>query len=260
MRIALGIEYAGNDFLGWQIQPHARSVQGCVETALSKVANHPVSVVCAGRTDTGVHALTQIIHTDVIAQRSMCSWVLGTNTHLPQDVSILWAQPVDSHFHARFSALARHYRYVILNRTVRSALSTKKVTWERRLLEVEQMQAACLYLIGTHDFSSYRALSCQAKNPIRTISRLEVFRVNDYVILEISANAFLHHMVRNIAGVLIEVGYGKHSPEWARLVLDARDRTVGGVTAPASGLYFCGVDYPAPYVFPKLKSNKTFIV
>ncbi len=252
MRIALGIEYAGADFFGWQFQPHARNVQGCVEAALSKVANHPVKVVCAGRTDTGVHALGQVVHADVTAQRSISSWVLGTNANLPSDVSVLWAQPVDENFHARFSARARHYRYVILNRRTRPALLAKRVTWEYKPLEVERMQVASHYLIGTHDFSSYRAVACQAKNPVRTVSRLTVSRVDEQVIIEISANAFLHHMVRNIAGVLMTIGRGEQPPQWARTVLEAQDRTMGGVTAPPGGLYYCGVDYPAPYQFPKM--------
>lgn len=250
MKIALGIEYAGNNFCGWQMQQHAPSVQACVEAALSKIANHPVKVICAGRTDTGVHALGQVIHADVMAQRSMRSWILGTSANLPQDVSVLWAQPVDENFHARFSARARHYRYVILNRLTRPALLTKRVAWEYRPLDVERMQAGGNYLLGTHDFSSYRAVACQAKTPIRTVLRLGVSRVNDHVIIEISANAFLHHMVRNIAGVLMTIGSGEQAPEWARTILDARDRKVGGVTAPPDGLYLCGVDYPEPYVFP----------
>jgi len=251
MRIALGIEYAGNDFFGWQIQPHARSVQGCVEAALSKIANHPVTVVCAGRTDTGVHAYGQVIHADVAVQRTLRSWRLGTNSILPDDVSVLWVQEVDNNFHARFSAQARHYRYVILNRPTRPALLAKRVTWEHNSLEVERMQVAANYLLGTYDFSSYRAYACQAKNPVRTISRLAISRIGERVIIDISANAFLHHMVRNIAGVLMTIGCGKKSPEWARTVLEARDRKVGGITAPATGLYFCGVDYPSPYLFPK---------
>ncbi len=252
MRIALGIEYAGNDFFGWQIQPHARSVQGCVEAALSKVANHPVTVVCAGRTDTGVHALGQVVHADVTAQRTTRSWCLGTNTNLPQDISILWTKEVDEHFHARFSAQVRHYRYVILNRLSRPALLAKRVTWEyRRTLDIGRMQAASHYLLGTHDFSSYRATACQAKSPVRTILRLIVYKSSEKVIIEISANAFLHHMVRNIAGVLMTIGSGEQPPEWARTVLEARDRKAGDITASAAGLYFCHVDYPAPYIFPK---------
>jgi len=251
MRIALGIEYAGNNFFGWQIQPHAPSVQACVEAALSKVANHCVKVVCAGRTDTGVHALGQVIHADVTAQRSIRSWIFGTNANLPEDVSVLWAQMVDDNFHARFSAQLRHYRYIILNRPTRPALLSKRVAWEYRPLNIEHMQAGGNYLLGTHDFSSYRATACQAKTPVRTISRLKVYRVNEYVIIEISANAFLHHMVRNIAGVLMTIGYGEQTAEWARTILEARNRTLGGVTAPADGLYLSAVDYPEPYVFPK---------
>jgi len=255
MRIALGIEYAGNNFAGWQIQSNARSVQECVEMALSKVANHPVKVTCAGRTDTGVHALGQVIHTDVTAQRTMHSWVFGANANLSKDISVLWAIPVDDNFHARFSALTRHYRYIILNRGTRPALLAKKVTWNYKPLEVEWMQTAANYLLGTHDFSSYRAVACQAKNPTRTILHLNISRSNERILLDISANAFLHHMVRNIAGVLMTIGSGEQSPEWARTVLNARDRTMGGITAPADGLYLCGVDYPKPYIFPKVTFN-----
>jgi tRNA pseudouridine38-40 synthase len=251
MRIALGVEYNGTDFFGWQFQSHARSVQGEVEMALSKVANHPVTVICAGRTDTGVHAIGQVIHADVTAERSMRSWVLGTNANLPKDVSLKWAQAVDDNFHARFSAQARHYRYIILNRPTRPALLTQQMTWERRNLDIERMQPAGNYLMGTHDFSSYRAVSCQAKTPVRTVSRLIVSRLGERVMIDISANAFLHHMVRNIVGVLITIGAGEKPPEWAYTVLEAQDRRVGGVTAPAAGLYFGGVDYPPPYQFPK---------
>jgi tRNA pseudouridine38-40 synthase len=258
MRIALGIEYLGSDFFGWQYQPHARSVQACVETALSKVANHPVKVICAGRTDTGVHALGQVIHADITVQRTMRSWRLGTNTHLPNDVSVLWVQSVEENFHARFSALARYYRYVILNRPSRPAVLLKKTTWAFKKLDIEAMQTAGNYLLGKHDFSSYRAVSCQAKTPIRTISYLNVSRINELVIIDISANAFLHHMVRNIAGVLMNIGYGEQPPEWAKIILDARDRTKGGVTAPPDGLYLCAVDYPSPYVFPKVNLNSLF--
>lgn len=243
MRIALGIEYAGTNYCGWQIQNHAPSVQACVEAALSKVANHPIKVICAGRTDTGVHALEQVVHADVTAERSMRSWVLGANANLPADISILWAKLVDENFHARFSAIARHYRYVILNRFTRPALLNNRVTWEHRNLDISRMQAAANYLIGTHDFSSYRAIACQAKSPIRTISALKVARKGEEITIDISANGFLHHMVRNIAGVLMTIGCGEQTPEWAKTILDARDRTKGGVTAPAAGLYFCRVDY-----------------
>ncbi|ALG67359.1 tRNA pseudouridine(38-40) synthase TruA [Beggiatoa leptomitoformis] len=252
MRIALGVEYNGAEFCGWQIQEAGvRTVQGCVEHALSIVANHPVTAICAGRTDKGVHALSQVIHINVTAERTMRSWILGTNVNMPNDIGILWAQPVDDHFHARFSALGRYYRYVILNRTVRPALLINKVAWDYRPLDIERMQAGGDYLLGTHDFTSYRAVGCQAKNPVRTIKYLTIKRQQDYVIIEICANAFLHHMVRNIAGVLIAIGCSEQSPEWAKQVLDACDRTAGGVTAPASGLYFQGVIYPEAYQFPQ---------
>lgn len=259
MRIALGIEYAGNNFAGWQIQSNVRSVQQCVETALSKVANHTVKVTCAGRTDTGVHALEQIVHADVTAQRTMRSWVFGANANLSKDISILWATPVANTFHARFSALARHYRYIIVNRPIRSALLTKKVTWYYKHLEIEPMQTASKYLLGTHDFSSYRAVACQAKSPVRTISHLNVSRCADRVIIDISANAFLHHMVRNIAGVLMTIGCDERPPEWAHTVLEARNRTLGGVTALADGLYFCKIDYPEIYTLPKISDVRPLI-
>lgn len=243
MRIALGIEYAGTNYCGWQIQDHAPSVQACVEAALSKVANHSVKVICAGRTDTGVHALEQVVHADVTAERNMRSWVLGTNANLPADISILWAKLVDENFHARFSAIARHYRYVIVNRFTRPALLVNRVTWEHRDLNISRMQEAANYLIGTHDFTSYRAIACQAKSPIRTISALNVARQAEEITIYISANGFLHHMVRNIAGVLMTIGCGEQAPEWAKTILEARDRKKGGVTAPAAGLYFCRVDY-----------------
>ncbi len=256
MRIALGVEYDGTDFCGWQIQTGVRTVQECVEKALSKVADHPLRVICAGRTDTGVHALGQVIHMNVTAQRSMHSWVFGANTNLPKDVAVLWAQAVNDEFHARFSARARHYRYIIFNRAVRPAVWADKASWEyRQPLDVERMRTAAQFLIGEHDFSSYRARSCQAKSPVRTVSRLTVRSEGAQVILEISANAFLQHMVRNIAGVLMAIGCGKQEPEWARTVLEARDRIAGGVTAPPQGLYLCGVDYPAPFSFNHHTSN-----
>ncbi len=251
MRIALGIEYAGDKFSGWQIQHGVPTVQACVESALSIVANHPVTVNCAGRTDRGVHALMQVIHADVNVERTMRSWIFGGNTNLPNEISILWAQAVDDQFHARFSAQKRYYRYLILNRYTRPAVSSHKITWVYKALDVDLMQMAGQYLLGTHDFSSYRAVACQAKSPIRTVTDLTVRRQQDKIIIDIAANGFLHHMVRNIVGILITIGSGEQAPIWAKTVLDARDRTQGGVTAPAHGLYFCGVDYPSSYQFPK---------
>ena len=243
MRIACAVEYDGSGFCGWQRQDHARSVQADVEAALSKVADHEVRVVCAGRTDSGVHASWQIIHFDTRAERSERSWLLGTNANLPDDAGLLWVREVDDDFHARFSAQARRYRYVIFNREVPSALLHRRATWVHQELDVSRMQEAALYLLGEHDFSSFRALACQAKSPVRTIYRLDIKRSGAYLYLDVEANAFLHHMVRNIAGALLAVGRGVQNSQWIRDVLDKRDRTQGGVTAPASGLYLVGVRY-----------------
>jgi tRNA pseudouridine38-40 synthase len=244
MRIALGIEYDGTDFCGWQVQNGTRTVQGAVEAALSKVANHPVQVVCAGRTDAGVHAVGQVVHFDSDAPRSMRSWLLGANSNLPRDVGVTWAQAVDSEFSARFAATARSYRYVILNRMTRPAVLRDRVCWQHRPLDEGLMQSAARHLLGEHDFSSFRALACQARHPVRTIHRLEVARSGDFIHIDVTANAFLHHMVRNIAGVLMTVGEGEKPVEWTAELLAARDRTVGGVTAPAGGLYLVAVEYP----------------
>lgn len=250
MKLALGVEYCGTQFFGWQRQRDVRTVQQVIEEALSSIANHPVASVCAGRTDTGVHAVQQVIHFETQAARELHSWVLGSNVTLPDDVSVLWARRVDDDFHARFSAHARMYQYLIMDRMSRPGLLTGKVTWVRRSLNVEKMQEAANYLIGEHDFTSYRAVACQARSPIRTINKLDLVRQNGLVIMNIRANAYLHHMVRNIAGVLITIGNGEEQPEWAKKVLDARDRTKGGVTAPPNGLYLLNVEYPEKYNLP----------
>jgi len=244
MRIALGIEYRGTHFQGWQRLREGRNVQSCVESAIAQVANHDVTTACAGRTDSGVHARYQVVHFDTEAEREMHGWVLGCNAHLPEDVSVLWAQPVDERFHARVSATARIYHYCILNRAARPGLLHGLVTWECRPLDVTCMQAAAKPLVGEHDFSGYRALSCQSKSPIRDVRRLEINCRDDRIVIGIEANAFLHHMVRNIAGVLIMIGMGKAEPDWSAEILAGRDRTAGGVTAPAAGLYLVGVEYP----------------
>jgi len=251
MRIALGIEYDGSAFNGWQQQPGVRTVQNCVEQALSKVAAHPVAIICAGRTDAGVHASGQVVHFDTHAERSLRAWTLGTNTELPADVNVRWAQAVDDSFHARFSARARHYRYVILNRSVRSALYRTRASWEPRPLDITCMNAAAQHLLGEHDFSAYRAQQCQSKSPVRVMQRLEVQRHDDFLHIEVRANAFLHHMVRNIAGVLMTIGRGEREPDWAREVLETRDRRLGGVTAPAQGLYLLAVEYPQEFGLPQ---------
>lgn len=249
-RIALGIEYDGSAFSGWQSQAHARGVQSVVQDALSAVADHPVEVVAAGRTDAGVHATMQVVHFDSCAQRSERGWVRGATTHLPIEVSALWAREVPEAFHARYSALARRYRYLILNRTARPALAAARVCWIRDVLDEARMQAGARHLIGEHDFSSFRAAECQARTPMRRVHEITVERRGEYVVLNVLANAFLHHMVRNIAGVLIAIGTGKRPPDWAAEVLAARDRRQGGVTAVASGLYLAGVLYAPSLQLP----------
>ncbi|MCO6414029.1 MAG: tRNA pseudouridine(38-40) synthase TruA [Thiogranum sp.] len=244
MRYACGVEYDGSGFSGWQSQPHARSVQADVEAALSRVADHQVTVCCAGRTDAGVHATAQVIHFESDARRSSRSWVLGTNANLRHDARLLWIREVEDGFHARFSALARSYRYVILNRDVPSALMRQRAAWTHRPLDENHMREGAKYLLGEKDFSSFRAMACQARSPVRTILRLDIIRTGNYLYLDVEANAFLHHMVRNIAGVLMAVGRGDRQPEWVQDILDKRDRTQGGVTAPPQGLYLVGVRYP----------------
>ncbi|MEN8167915.1 MAG: tRNA pseudouridine(38-40) synthase TruA, partial [Pseudomonadota bacterium] len=247
MKIALGVEYDGSEFHGWQYQGDVRSVQECLEAALSRVADHPVTVICAGRTDTGVHATGQVVHFETTAFRPPRSWILGSNANLPGDVSIAWAHEMPEGFHARFSAVGRHYRYQILNRRTRSALWRGRATWIHHSLDEMAMHRAAQQLVGTHDFSSYRALACQAKHPLRTIHSLNVSRQGEMVIIEVHANAFLHHMVRNIAGVLIAIGKGEQGEFWSREILELRHRTKGGVTAPPQGLYLTRVEYPQEY-------------
>jgi len=250
-RIAMAVEYSGHNYNGWQIQPHSPSVQAVVETAVSKVADEAVHSYCAGRTDTGVHGLGQVIHFDTQAVREERAWVLGSNANLPKDVAVRWARVVDDEFHARFSALTRRYRYIILNRKVRPAINANNVSWDYRPLDEMLMRKAATHLIGEHDFSSYRALACQAKSPVRDIRTLEITRHGDLISIDIEANGFLHHMVRNIAGVLMAIGAGEQPVTWSKTVLDYRDRTLGGVTAPPHGLYLTAVSYPDKYQFPR---------
>lgn len=250
MRIALGIEYDGSHFSGWQRQAHAVGVQQVLEEALSKVADHSVEVVCAGRTDAGVHATAQVVHFDTEAERSPRAWVLGTTCNLPAEVCVNWAQPVSPEFHARFSATGRRYRYVILNRPVRPALLHERVCWEHWPLDAARMAEAAACLLGEHDFSSFRAQGCQARHPRREIYALDIQRHGEFIYLDIAANAFLHHMVRNVAGTLMAVGRGDRSVGWVAEVLAARDRTAGGATAPAAGLYLVDVRYPERFGLP----------
>jgi len=250
MRIAAVLEYDGSGFSGWQRQEHAPSVQAAVERALSAVADEPVSVFTAGRTDAGVHALAQVVHFDTNAHRSPYAWVRGANSNLPDTVALLWAVEVPDEFHARFSATGRRYRYVILNRAMRPAVQARRVAHEYRPLEIVRMQAAASLLTGKHDFSSFRAMQCQAKSPVRELRRLDVCREGDLVTITAEANGFLHHMVRNLAGVLMTIGAGEREPGWAREVLEARDRTVGGITAAPEGLFLELITYPERFGIP----------
>jgi tRNA pseudouridine38-40 synthase len=249
-RIALGIEYDGSAYAGWQAQTHASGVQTAVEAAVSFVADQPTKVICAGRTDTGVHACMQVVHFDAIVTRDERAWVMGANTNLAESISVLWAREVSDDFHARFGALTRSYRYVILNRKPRPSLLHERVCWMREPLDAERMHIAAQALVGTHDFSSYRAAECQSPTPIRKLQRIQVTRINEYVVIDVTANAFLHHMVRNIAGVLIAVGRGRQGINWPAELLQIRDRAQGGVTASASGLYLFAVSYPAQFAVP----------
>ncbi len=244
MRIALGIEYDGTDFLGWQRLSHGPSIQAAVERALSRVADEPIAVTCAGRTDSGVHAYCQVVHFDTHALRTPRAWTLGACSNLPREVAVLWAQPVADDFHARFDARARRYRYTILNRPVRAALDARRVTWERLPLDAHMMHDAAQALLGENDFSAFRAISCQARHARRNVQEIRVWREGQQVLIEVQANAFLHHMVRNIVGSLLPVGRGEMPAAWLAELLAARKRDLAGPTAPASGLAFVGPRYP----------------
>lgn len=254
MKIALGIEYNGRNYYGWQKQSISPTIQESIEAALSTIADESIRVHCAGRTDTGVHAIQQVIHFETSSVRDTHAWVLGTNSILPKDISVTWALNSDDDFHARFSAEQRTYQYLILNRPARPAIFNGLVSWEGRPLDFGNMKQASSCFIGQHDFTSYRAVACQANTPIRTIHNLEVDRLEDWIVITLTANAFLHHMVRNIAGVLMAIGLGKKEVNWAAEVLAAKDRTAGGVTAPPDGLYLVNIQYPARYSIPDAKS------
>jgi tRNA pseudouridine38-40 synthase len=250
LRIALGIEYDGTDFFGWQRLKDGNSIQGTVESALSFVADESVEVICAGRTDAGVHAHCQVVHFDTKAQRSERGWTLGANSRLPASIAVRWAKPVAGDFHARFGARARRYRYLILNRAVRPALQARYVTWERRALDAAAMHEAAQALVGEHDFSAFRTVACQARSPTRCVHAIAIVRDGEQVVIEIQANAFLHHMVRNIVGSLLPIGRGDEPSAWIAQLLAGRDRAVAGPTAPAQGLVFLGPLYPPEYGLP----------
>ena len=255
MRIALGIEYAGDVFCGWQSQPSGCGVQDALERALGQIAGEPITTIAAGRTDAGVHATAQIVHFDTTKERPVTAWVRGVNTLLPKDAGILWAQPVVGDFHARFVATARHYTYLLLARPERPALNARRVGWYHAPLDVDAMRVAAVHLAGTHDFSAFRAAECQAKSPVKTLTRIDVGTQGSLIRFDFSADAFLHHMLRNIVGSIVYVGAGKHPPAWIGELLVARDRTRAAPTFAPDGLYLAGADYPARFALPATKRD-----
>ncbi len=250
MRYAARIEYDGSRFCGWQRQVGVATVQESLELALGKVANEKIVVHTAGRTDTGVHATSQFVHFDTDCQRDLYNWSRGVNTQLPVGVAMTWISPVKAAFHARFSAEKRHYRYIILNRTMKPSYLAGKVSWFYRPLELAAMQRAAEPLLGTHDFSAYRAASCQSQQPVKTLFKLDIQQQEKWIWMDVVADGFLHHMVRNLAGVLTTIGSGEADVSWARQVLDLKDRTKGGITATPDGLYLTHVDYAPQFGLP----------
>jgi len=249
-RLALGLEYHGGAYCGWQQQSAAASVQQALQQALSRVADEPIDVICAGRTDAGVHAREQVVHFDTHAQRTARAWLLGGNRWLPRDISLRWVQAVPQDFHARFSALGRSYRYLILNRVTRSALADGRALVVYPALDVAAMQAGAQWLIGEHDFSAFRSSECQARSPVRQLRSLRVTRSGERIAIDVAANAFLHHMVRNIVGLLLVIGQQRAAPERAREQLESRERSSGEATAAAHGLYLWRVDYATQFGLP----------
>jgi tRNA pseudouridine38-40 synthase len=250
MRFALGVEYDGSAFHGWQKQPAGATVQDALEAALQQIAGMPVNVVCAGRTDAGVHATAQVVHFDTLAERPLSAWVRGVNTFLPAAVSVRWAQPVTDEFHARFSAYGRCYRYLLINRAQRTGLWHGRAGWYHHPLDVEAMRQAAALLLGEHDFSAFRAAACQAKSPLKTMRQAAVRRCGEMIVFDFEAGAFLQHMVRNLVGSLVYVGQGKHPPEWMGELLAARERRLAAPTFSAAGLYLVGVKYEPHWQLP----------
>jgi len=259
MRIALGIEYDGTAYYGWQRQKEVISVQEELEKALSIIANHPITVNCAGRTDAGVHGTGQVVHFDTTADRKDVAWTLGVNANLPSDIAVRWVKHVDSSFHARFSATARRYRYIIYNGQFRPGILNSGLSHYHMDLDEDLMQQAGQYLVGEHDYTSFRALHCQAHSPVRTIEYLNITRRSDFIIIDIKANAFLHHMVRNIAGSLIEIGRGNKPVDWLSTLLDYKDRAKAAATAKPGGLYLVEVDYPELFSLPRPACGPLFL-
>jgi tRNA pseudouridine38-40 synthase len=251
MRIALGLEYCGVGFCGWQSQSTGCGVQDALAAALSIIAGEPIGVTAAGRTDSGVHAALQVVHFDTRAQRPLSAWVRGVNRHLPKSVAVMWAREVAADFHARFAAIERGYRYVLLNHAARPGLEQGRVGWYFRPLDAAAMNLAASHLLGEHDFSAFRAAECQAKSPVKTLHRASIERRGDFLYCDFRANAFLHHMIRNIMGGLVAVGSGAQSPDWLRNVLDSRDRRVAAATFDAAGLYLSYIRYPSHFALPE---------
>lgn len=259
-RIVIGLEYDGRAFCGWQIQPQVATVQAALEQALSKMAGHPVRAHAAGRTDTGVHGAMQVAHFDTTAQRPLTAWVRGVNSFLPSEISVLWAKEVPDVFHSRFSAMARHYRYLLLNHPVRPALWAGRVGWIHQPLDLDAMRKAGRLLLGEHDFSSFRAAECQAKTPVKILNQLEIHGDDRLIQCDFSANAFLHHMVRNIMGALLHVAKGNESPQWITRLLAVQDRSVAPPTFMPDGLYLAGVSYPAEFELPSMPSPRYGVI
>jgi len=250
MRVALGVEYDGGPFFGWQSQADGHTVQDALQAALSGIADEHIAIIAAGRTDTGVHALEQVVHFDTNVERPLSAWVRGVNALLPKTIAVLWAHAVPEEFHARFSAQARSYRYLLINRPVRSAVQYGKAGWFHAPLNVELMREAAQYLLGEHDFSAFRAAECQARSPIKNLLQLDIARQDDMIIFDLTAGAFLHHMVRNIIGCLVYVGKGKHPPQWIQQVLQGLDRSLAAPTFAPDGLYLRRITYDAKWGLP----------
>lgn len=258
-RIALGLEYDGSRFLGWQTQAGGGTVQDALESALSGIADAPVSVTCAGRTDRGVHARAQVVHFDTEAQRPDSAWVRGVNAILPASIAVLWAQPVEREFHARYAARSRTYRYVLINRPVRPALAARYAGWAHAPLELAPMREAAAHLVGEHDFTAFRSAECQAKSPVRTLHEIAIEREGERIEFRLRANAWLQHMVRNIVGTLVYVGKGKHAPQWAQALLQARNRALAAPTFGAEGLYLEAVEYDSRWNLPAPQREKSVL-
>ena len=259
VKIALGIEYDGSKYYGWQRQNEVRSVQEKLEKALSQVANEPINVFCAGRTDAGVHGTGQVVHFETRAVRKDAAWTLGVNANLPPDIAVRWVKAVPPDFHARFSATARRYRYILYNHRLRPAVLSRGATHYHQPLDADRMQRAAQSLLGENDFTSFRAVQCQSRTPWRNVMHIQVARYGAYVVVDIKANAFVHHMVRNIVGSLLEVGAGNQPESWIGELLAAKDRTLAAATARAEGLYLVAVDYPARFDLPVLPMGPLFL-